>query len=88
MLLVFVYIVCFQKKHPNPGKHFYGTKRSAYLPNNIEGNEVLKLLKKAFNQRLIFTVGISRTTGTENIVTWNDIHHKTYIGGGAQKYTI
>eukprot|EP00063_Salmo_salar_P047628 XP_014022463.1 PREDICTED: deltex-3-like isoform X1 [Salmo salar] len=74
------------KKHPNPGKHFYGTKRSAYLPNNIEGNEVLKLLKKAFNQRLIFTVGISRTTGTENIVTWNDIHHKTYIGGGAQNY--
>uniref|UniRef100_A0AAZ3R8X7 E3 ubiquitin-protein ligase n=1 Tax=Oncorhynchus tshawytscha TaxID=74940 RepID=A0AAZ3R8X7_ONCTS len=76
------------KKHPNPGKHFYGTQRRAYLPNNIEGNEVLKLLKKAFNQRLIFTVGISRTTGAENVVTWNDIHHKTNIGGGAQKYTI
>ncbi|CDQ74152.1 unnamed protein product [Oncorhynchus mykiss] len=74
------------KKHPNPGKHFYGTQRRAYLPNNIEGNEVLKLLKKAFNQRLIFTVGISRTTGAENVVTWNDIHHKTNIGGGAQSF--
>uniref|UniRef100_A0A4W5MNF5 E3 ubiquitin-protein ligase n=1 Tax=Hucho hucho TaxID=62062 RepID=A0A4W5MNF5_9TELE len=74
------------KKHPNPGKHFYGTKRRAYLPNNIEGNEVLKLLKKAFNQRLIFTVGISRTTGAENTVTWNDIHHKTNIDGGAQNF--
>ncbi|XP_021465726.2 E3 ubiquitin-protein ligase DTX3L isoform X1 [Oncorhynchus mykiss] len=74
------------RKHPNPGKHFYGTQRRAYLPNNIEGNEVLKLLKKAFNQRLIFTVGISRTTGAENVVTWNDIHHKTNIGGGAQSF--
>ncbi|XP_041747196.1 E3 ubiquitin-protein ligase DTX3L isoform X3 [Coregonus clupeaformis] len=73
-------------KHPNPGKNFYGTKRTAYLPNNKEGNEVLMLLKKAFKQKLIFTVGISRTTGAENTVTWNDIHHKTNIDGGAQNF--
>ncbi|KAK7915951.1 hypothetical protein WMY93_011712 [Mugilogobius chulae] len=44
-------------KHPNPGKMYTGLHRMAYLPDNKEGNEVLKLLKKAFDQKLIFTVG-------------------------------
>lgn len=70
------------ENHPNPGQHYTGTVRSAYLPDNKEGNEVLKLLKKAFDQKLIFTVGASRTTGAENMVTWNDIHHKTSTFGG------
>ncbi|XP_035633812.1 E3 ubiquitin-protein ligase DTX3L-like isoform X2 [Oncorhynchus keta] len=74
------------KKHSNPGKGFIGTHRIAYLPDNQEGNEVLKLLKRAFNQKLIFTVGTSRTTGTDDCVTWNDIHHKTNIDGGAQVF--
>ncbi|CAI5688065.1 unnamed protein product [Oreochromis niloticus] len=69
-------------KHPNPGQHYYGIQRTAYLPNNKEGNEVLRLLKKAFDQRLIFTVGTSRTTGLDGQVTWNDIHHKTSTSGG------
>ncbi|XP_070696587.1 E3 ubiquitin-protein ligase DTX3L-like isoform X2 [Pempheris klunzingeri] len=72
------------KKHPNPGKYFTGISRSAYLPDNTEGREVLRLLKKAFDQKLIFTVGTSRTTGMENQVTWNDIHHKTSMTGGPQ----
>ncbi|KAM4588343.1 uncharacterized protein PAE49_002831 [Odontesthes bonariensis] len=74
------------KEHPNPGKHYSGIARSAYLPDNKEGNEVLRLLQKAFDQRLIFTVGTSRTTGAENQVTWNDIHHKTSISGGPQSF--
>uniref|UniRef100_A0A4W5KD47 E3 ubiquitin-protein ligase n=1 Tax=Hucho hucho TaxID=62062 RepID=A0A4W5KD47_9TELE len=74
------------KKHPNPGKYFHGTQRTAYLPDNDEGKEVLKLLKKAFDQKLIFTVGTSRTTGTDDCVTWNDIHHKTRPDGGAQNF--
>ena len=28
-------------EHPSPGAHFYGTTRSAYLPDNAEGREVL-----------------------------------------------
>uniref|UniRef100_A0A3Q3FXP7 E3 ubiquitin-protein ligase n=1 Tax=Labrus bergylta TaxID=56723 RepID=A0A3Q3FXP7_9LABR len=72
------------EKHPNPGKRYEGISREAYLPNNKEGNEVLRLLQKAFDQKLIFTVGTSRTTGKENQVTWNDIHHKTSISGGQQ----
>ncbi|XP_068450021.1 E3 ubiquitin-protein ligase DTX3L isoform X2 [Clinocottus analis] len=71
------------EKHPNPGKHYSGITRTAYLPDNKEGKEVLQLLKKAFEQRLIFTVGTSVTTGMENQVTWNDIHHKTNHSGGA-----
>ncbi|XP_021424827.2 E3 ubiquitin-protein ligase DTX3L isoform X3 [Oncorhynchus mykiss] len=74
------------KKHSNPGKGFIGAHRIAYLPDNQEGNEVLKLLERAFNQKLIFTVGTSRTTGTDDCVTWNDIHHKTNIDGGAQGF--
>lgn len=48
---------------------------------------MLRLLKKAFDQKLIFTVGTSRTTGAENQVTWNDIHHKTSTVGGPEKYS-
>ncbi|XP_038144019.1 E3 ubiquitin-protein ligase DTX3L-like [Cyprinodon tularosa] len=72
--------------HPNPGERYWGTTRTAYLPNNKEGNEVLRLLKKAFDQKLIFTVGASRTTGAKNAVTWNDIHHKTSMIGGPECY--
>uniref|UniRef100_A0A663N8X6 E3 ubiquitin-protein ligase n=1 Tax=Athene cunicularia TaxID=194338 RepID=A0A663N8X6_ATHCN len=70
------------KSHPNPGKRYAATSRTAYLPDNKEGREVLSLLKKAFNQKLIFTVGRSRTTGAEGVITWNDIHHKTSMTGG------
>ncbi|XP_046313876.1 E3 ubiquitin-protein ligase DTX3L isoform X4 [Marmota monax] len=64
-------------KHPNPGKPYYGIQRIAYLPDNKEGKKVLELLSKAFEQKLIFTVGQSRTSGISNVITWNDIHHKT-----------
>ncbi|XP_078252823.1 E3 ubiquitin-protein ligase DTX3L isoform X2 [Rhinoraja longicauda] len=74
------------KEHPQPGQKYHGTTRTAYLPNNPEGKKVLKLLQRAFNQRLIFTVGTSSTTGRNNVVTWNDIHHKTSTNGGASGF--
>ncbi|XP_062400473.1 tripartite motif-containing protein 26-like isoform X2 [Sardina pilchardus] len=74
------------RKHPKPGRLFQGTHRTAYLPDNKKGREVLALLKKAFDQRLIFTVGTSRTSGRDDCVTWNDVHHKTNIHGGAQNF--
>ena len=70
-------------EHPTPGQRFYGTSRTAYLPDCPEGREVLQLLKKAFDARLIFTIGTSVTTGMGNVVKWNDIHHKTNIYGGS-----
>ncbi|NXW62371.1 DTX3L ligase, partial [Eurystomus gularis] len=68
--------------HPNPGKPYCSTFRKAYLPDNSEGREVLQLLQRAFNQKLIFTVGQSRTTGVKDVITWNDIHHKTSMFDG------
>ena len=70
------------KEHPNPGQRYSGTSRTAYLPNSPEGQEVLRLLQKAFDARLVFTVGTSVTSGQRNVVTWNDIHHKTNTHGG------
>ncbi|NWH99135.1 DTX3L ligase, partial [Tichodroma muraria] len=68
--------------HPNPGQRYGPVYRRAYLPDNEEGREILQLLKRAFNQKLIFTVGQSRTTGEQSVITWNDIHHKTAMEGG------
>ena len=69
-------------EHPNPGKPYEGTERKAYLPDHKEGRKVLGLLRKAFNQKLTFTIGRSVTTGVDNCVIWNDIHHKTSKTGG------
>jgi len=70
------------KEDPNPGQRYDGTSRTAYLPDTREGREVLQLLRRAFDARLVFTVGTSSTTGLTNQITWNDIHHKTNIYGG------
>ncbi|KAA8591105.1 hypothetical protein FQN60_002048 [Etheostoma spectabile] len=53
------------------------TSRTALLPASEEGEKVLKLLRKAFDRRLTFTIGRSVTPGLNNVITWNDIHHKT-----------
>ncbi|XP_056126069.1 E3 ubiquitin-protein ligase DTX3L isoform X1 [Rhinichthys klamathensis goyatoka] len=73
-------------EHPNPGMEYMGASRIAYLPDSTEGNNVLKLLRRAFDQRLTFTIGCSSTTGKNNVVTWNDIHHKTSRDGGPTHY--
>ncbi|XP_069086678.1 E3 ubiquitin-protein ligase DTX3L-like [Pleurodeles waltl] len=72
--------------HPYPGQPYAGTTRRAYLPDNVEGREILRMLCQAFKQKLIFTIGESRTTGLKNMVTWNDIHHKTNTTGGPTAY--
>ncbi|XP_049327950.1 E3 ubiquitin-protein ligase DTX3L-like [Astyanax mexicanus] len=71
-------------EHPNPGHPYSGIKCRAYLPDSPEGRQVLHLLIRAFDQRLIFTVGKSTTTGAQNTVIWNDIHHKTNTTGGPE----
>ncbi|KAJ8322075.1 hypothetical protein KUTeg_000546 [Tegillarca granosa] len=78
-------IIC-PEDHPEPGMAFTGAHRTAYLPKCPKGEKVFKLLQKAFDQKLIFTVGTSQTTGRQNVVTWNDIHHKTRIQGGPARF--
>lgn len=63
----------------------YQLNRIAYLPNNREGQEVLKLLKVACDRRLCFTIGESITTGQQNVLVWG-IHHKTSMQGGVSSY--
>jgi len=79
IILVCIFVV--QAEHPNPGMSYRGTTRTAYLPDNPEGRQVLKLLKRAFDAGLVFTVGTSNTSGRDNVVIWNDIHHKTKPDG-------
>uniref|UniRef100_A0A2K5PL07 E3 ubiquitin-protein ligase n=1 Tax=Cebus imitator TaxID=2715852 RepID=A0A2K5PL07_CEBIM len=73
-------------EHRNPGVRYPGTTWVAYLPDCPEGNKVLTLFPKAFDQRLTFTISTSMTTGRPNVITWNDIHHKTSCTGGPQLF--
>lgn len=75
-----------RKEHPHPGVGYEGTYRTAYLPDNKEGNYVLSLFKIAWERRLLFTVGQSVTTGIDNCVIWNGIHHKTCVEGGFSNF--
>ncbi|VDL77097.1 unnamed protein product [Nippostrongylus brasiliensis] len=75
-----------EASHIRPGRPYSGTHRICYVPGTEEGKQVLRLLKFAFERRLIFTVGDSITTGARNQAVWNNIHHKTNVSGGPQKY--
>ncbi|XP_053407925.1 uncharacterized protein LOC128559644 [Mercenaria mercenaria] len=66
-----------EDNHPCPGQRYKGITRTAYLPNNRKGREICDMLKVAFKRKLVFTIGRSRTTGADGVITWNDIHHKT-----------
>ncbi|XP_067083921.1 E3 ubiquitin-protein ligase DTX3L [Osmerus mordax] len=86
-------VICYKipsgtqkEEHPSPGERYEGAARTAFLPDSPEGRKVLHLLKRAFDQRLVFTVGRSSTSGRNNVVTWNDIHHKTATHGGPTCY--
>ena len=67
--------------HPHPGQPFKASSfpRAGCLPDNEQGNKVLRLLVTAWQRRLTFTVGRSASRGEDNCVIWNGIHHKTQI---------
>ena len=72
--------------HPHPGRQFSGDTRYAYLPNSHEGNEVLILLKRAFDAKLLFTVGKSATSNKDNRIIWGGgIEQKSCTHGGRQR---
>ncbi|KAK3105400.1 hypothetical protein FSP39_024365 [Pinctada imbricata] len=75
-----------REDHPSPGTMYEGINRSGHLPDTSKGRLVCKLLNVAFTRKLIFTIGHSRTTGKDGVVTWNDIHHKTRREGGPQRF--
>lgn len=70
------------ERHPNPGVPYAGTGRRAFIPATPHGRRVLYKFLKAWDARVLFTVGTSVTTNRPNCVIWNGIHHKTSITGG------
>lgn len=68
--------------HENPGVRYNGTTRTGYLPNNSQGQALLKRLRLAFAHGLTFSIGTSLTTHTPNVITWGSVHHKTSMHGG------
>lgn len=63
--------------HPNPGARYSSDHRVAYLPDSPEGRHVLSLLKKAWNRKLLFTIGTSVTRGLDGCIIYNGIHFKS-----------
>lgn len=43
-------------EHPNPGQSYSGTSRTCYLPQNEDGEKLLKLLQISWNRKLTFRV--------------------------------
>ncbi|XP_074619860.1 uncharacterized protein LOC141878737 isoform X3 [Acropora palmata] len=64
-------------EHPNPGNEYKGTSYKAYLPETNEGKHIFKLLRKAFDARLLFTI-VSSSDGA-GCVGLKDIELKTSI---------
>lgn len=62
-------------EHPNPGELYKGMSCIAYLPDTQEGKQVLKLLLKAFDARLVFT--ISSSASDPDQVALNGVELKT-----------
>ena len=63
----------------------HATSRVTYFPNTRHGLKVIKLMKVAWERRLVFSIGTSLTTGQQNTVIWT-IHHKTALSGGAANH--
>jgi len=73
-------------EHPIPGKPYGGLSITAYLPSNKDGQEVCSLLKKAFEARLMFTIGKSSATTEASKIVFNGIELKTSQSGGPANY--
>lgn len=72
--------------HKDPGKPYTGTQRTAFLPDNDEGRDIFRMMRIAWERRLLFTIGDSLTSGRTNTVTWNGIHMKTHRSGGTDRH--
>jgi hypothetical protein len=69
-------------RHPHPGAPYYaiGFPKIAFLPDTELGRLVLRLLEKAFNQHLTFTL-VTNRGARDAMVQWNPaIGHKTEFG--------
>ena len=65
------------EEHPHPGQPYKGTTLIVYLPNTSEGKQVLRLFRKVFDARLLFTVGCNHHRVDE--IDWNGVRPKLCV---------
>ncbi|XP_077977960.1 putative E3 ubiquitin-protein ligase DTX3 [Glandiceps talaboti] len=70
--------------HPRPGQIHTGSVYKAYLPDIRDGQKLHKLLRKAFDQGLVFGILASESKDEACTIVWRDIVHKTSITGGPE----
>lgn len=66
-----------QHVHQNPFQPYAGDSRVAYLPNTPMGQYVLRLFRKAWDRKVLFTIGRSLSLDADNRIIYNGIHMKT-----------
>ena len=81
-VIIVKYTFIVGPEHPNPGVPYWCLFCTAYLPDSQEGRELCKLLRKAFDDRLLFTIGV------ENTIVSNGIELKTNSSAGPTKYVL
>lgn len=74
-------------KHPKPGKRFHGDGRVAFLPDNTEGNKVLRLFRKGWKRKLLFTIGYSQTRQIDDVLIYNGMYGVYCTDPAQETYT-
>ena len=77
-------LATFNMYEKRNGEKYYRDE-IAYFPNNKYGLELLGIFKIAFDNNLLFQLGVSVSEGTYGIV-FAGIHFKTRISGGATEH--
>ena len=67
---------------PLPGETFNGLKLTSFLPNNQEGQEMVRLLNIAWERGLLFRVGFNPQTNRMDQVVPNGFEFKLRRDGG------
>jgi deltex len=70
---------------PLPGSSFKAMHYHTYLPDNSEGQEMLKRLQLAWNRRLLFRIGYNPTTKRMDMLVVNGLELKSNTHGGILK---
>lgn len=69
-------------EHPLPGESFEGLEMQTYLPNNSEGQEIIRMLRIAWSRRLLFRIGYNPNSKRWDKVVPNGFEFKTSQFGG------
>ena len=67
---------------PMPGEPYFGMNLTCFLPNNSEGQEIVRLFRIAWNRGLLFRVGFNPNTRRMDCVVPNGFEFKVRQDGG------